>query len=83
MRIKVDNLAVCIDCLHMIVNGECSRCADEACSTWAGQLRTWGAEDVTHLVAGGEDDLGFMWDRCDGCGEGTGGERFSAAILGA
>jgi hypothetical protein len=65
-----DGLAICVDCVMLIANGEGT---DEHCALVTAR---WGAR----LVLACEDDCEgwFSWRDCDGCGSSLGGDRHAA-----
>jgi hypothetical protein len=40
--------------------------------------RLWPTEEITLGSLDGEDELGFSWQDCDGCGSSLGGDRYAA-----
>jgi hypothetical protein len=70
----------CQDCLCFMANGECGD-ARESEAQQAKIAARWTAEQMRHMVAGGED-CGFSWRACDACA-GLAGDRYTFAVLGA
>lgn len=81
------DLAVCVDCLFLLANGEVtdSNGEDITHAHWAKMAGVWG-EDFDITLGPGEceycptEDNGdcepwFSWSRCDGCHSDLGGDR--------
>lgn len=78
-EVIADGLEVCVDCTHLIANGEGT--AEHA----ARMVAVWGAETRGLVLACGPDEgetcSTFTASRCDGCGSDLAGERHAAAVL--
>jgi hypothetical protein len=91
---EASQMAVCTDCLSVLANGECEYPSQTAADAHGeGMTRMLGDHEVTlgwpftaqdqeDWDAGIEidDQLGFSWRSCDGCGSPLGGDRFKATI---
>jgi hypothetical protein len=81
---EIVKIRVCVDCLHIIANGETSEPFDY--EQWERDVKAnWPPEDGWHLGLGwseeedGEDhDQAFSWSSCKACGSQLGGDRFNA-----
>lgn len=78
-RFDITDISVCVVCIHLMANGEYDDGEDTAEVCAAGQAKLWGAE-ARHFVPGDEDQ-GFSWSRCEGCGDPSGGDRFQAHVM--
>lgn len=78
-KFDTTKLAVCVDCIQLLANGEINDGEDTAERCAEGQARVWG-DDVKHMTLGGEE-LGFSHSSCDGCGSHLGGDRFRAYMM--
>jgi hypothetical protein len=78
-RYDTTELAVCVDCIQLLANGEINDGEDTAERCAEGQARVWG-DDVMHMTYGGEE-LGFSHSSCDGCGSDFGGDRHRAHMM--
>jgi hypothetical protein len=78
-RFEITDLSVCIVCVHLIANGEYDDGTDAADVCGEGQQRIWG-DDAAHMALG-DNDFGFSWSPCEGCGESLAGDRFYAVVM--
>jgi hypothetical protein len=82
---------LCIDCTMIVANDDDSGCEDpfaarDALARETASLRS-SLEDEGYVVDGGwivtGDDSYFGTLSCDGCGDGTHGDRIEAVVLGS
>lgn len=94
LRMKRDSgnyskLALCIDCVYLIANGECDpdvqdEVSDALAKTQQGGHITLGTIHDDMGVRGEDheececDETWFSWSSCDGCNRHLGGERHHA-----
>ena len=72
-----DTLAVCVDCLMMIANGDDSGVADDEHADWSARFDRFFSVNPTVVVTPDPDDDGyFTWNHCELCQRPTGGDRF-------
>ena len=80
-------LAICDDCLFLLVNGECIHDTDDlgpagTCPTATAMTRRWGTTLITlgalNRTEQKESDDWFSTSPCDGCGSPLGGTRHHA-----
>lgn len=84
---KSYDLAICVDCLMMLANGELGQGdtaaedahAEKMAAQWGDAELTLGSLGVDSTDDDDErDQLGFSWSSCEGCGSTFGGDRFAA-----
>lgn len=79
MTTTATTIEVCVDCLHLLANGECPDDTDTELHALK-MAAVWGDAEIT-LGALDEDDDGdgpepfFSWSPCDGCHSQLGGDR--------
>lgn len=79
------DVEICDDCLHLVANGEVMGPEGENLTDdIAARIdERWG-ELAPHLVPACEncdEECGFSWSDCDGCGSPLGGTRHRAAVI--
>ncbi len=74
-------VAVCVDCVHVLANGELPDDSAWSADDHADAMDATqpGASDFT-LACGEECEGWFSWASCDGCGSTLGGERHPAVV---
>ena len=83
-HVEMHRLAVCVDCMFLIANGETD--PDFDVDAWAAKVeRNWPSAEGWHLGLGWfenpdaeETEHWFSWSPCEGCGSSLGGDRYWA-----
>ena len=73
-------LSICTDCLMLLANGEVlDGNGDDITEAHSVKMaRLFDDEEITLGSLDGEEELGFSWHGCDGCGSTLGGDRYAA-----
>jgi hypothetical protein len=80
---NVTEIAVCVDCLLVIVGAEeitDENGVDISERQVAAMTAVWGV-DMSRMVVSSDDGTWFSWSPCDGCGSTLGGAREKAVVL--
>lgn len=67
---EFNDARVCVDCAHVIANGEAP---DDAAPDYA-----FPDDGLEWYLGDADDDTEFSWQSCDGCGSPLGGARYAA-----
>ena len=75
------DLSVCSDCIMAISNGDLGDVSEEYEAEYDAAVKShWTTTEGWEVVPGNED-LGFSWRQCEGCGSNLGGDRFEAHAM--
>lgn len=92
----IDIIKACVVCLHLTANGEYDDGTDAAEKCAEGQVKIWGDRASQFCVGGCWEDCpyendedhecqqenqGFSWSDCEGCGDSDGGDRYLLAVF--
>ncbi len=76
-------LGMCPDCASILANGDSTGIPDdqhETVTTALADTETRWHRDGYHIAYDGED-MGFSWNKCDGCHRPLGGDRIKFVAL--
>lgn len=79
---NVTEISVCVDCCLLFETGEVHDADgnDITADVAGGVMSNWG-EASGRIVMSSDDEPGFSWSKCEGCGSTLGGDRMKAVVL--
>lgn len=78
---ETHDIRICVDCLMFTANGELADPDGDLDAHVAAMEEQWPSANGWDVIPTCDDEGGFSWSQCDGCGSRLGGDRFDAVAM--